>query len=113
LVVTSSFGHRKGTLIFAALCVVDVPIFTSGAFLIGFAIPGGAIDADIEDRTTPEGWKEELLGEGFGEGLRRALRLVGPYEATCEGKVRVNFKARRHYKGQNILCTTPRKVQRT
>ena len=54
LVVTSGLGHRKGALVFTALRVVDVPVFTSGAFLIGFAIPRRAVDADVEDRAT---WK--------------------------------------------------------
>ena len=52
---------------------VDVPVFTSGAFLIGLAVPRGAINADVEDRATPEGWERGLLGEGFGEGLCGAL----------------------------------------
>ena len=41
LVVASSLGHRKGVLIFAVLHAIDVPVFMSGAFLIGFAVPGG------------------------------------------------------------------------
>ena len=75
MVVTSGHGHHKGVLISTALRTVDVPIFTSGAFLIGFAVPRRAVDADVEDCTTPKGWEEKLIGEGFGEGLRRALRL--------------------------------------
>ena len=55
--------------------MVDVSVLTSNAFLLGFAISRRAIDTDVEDRTTPEGWEKELLGEAFGEGLRRALRL--------------------------------------
>ena len=55
--------------------MVDVLILLSNALLLGFAIPRRAVDADVEDRTTLEGWEKELLGEGFGEGLRRALRL--------------------------------------
>ena len=47
----------------------------SDTFLIGFAILRRAVNADVEDRATLEGWEKELLGEGFGEGLRRALRL--------------------------------------
>ena len=73
LVVTSGLGHHKGALIFTALRVVDVPIFTSGVFLIGFAILRRAVDADIEDRATPERRERGLLGDGFGEGLRGAL----------------------------------------
>ena len=41
LVVASGLSHRKGTLVFMALRAVDVPVFTSGAFLIGFAVPRG------------------------------------------------------------------------
>ena len=58
-----------------ALRVVDVLVLPSNALLLDFAILRRAIDADIEDRTTPQGWEKELLGEGFGEGLCRALRL--------------------------------------
>ena len=49
--------------------MVDVSILTSNAFLLGFTIPRRAVDADVEDRTTLEGWKEELLEEGFGVGV--------------------------------------------
>ena len=73
MVVMSGLGHRKGAPIFTALRTVDVPVFTSGAFFIGFAVPRGAVDADVEDRTTPERRERGLLGEGFGEGLRGAL----------------------------------------
>ena len=55
--------------------MVDVLVLTSNTFLLGFAVSRRAIDADVEDCTTPERWEKELLGEGFGEGLRRALRL--------------------------------------
>ena len=47
----------------------------SGAFLIGFAVLGGAIDADIEDHATSERRERGLLSEGFGEGLGGALGL--------------------------------------
>ena len=47
----------------------------SDTFLIGFAILRRAVNADVEDRATLEGWEKELLGEGFSEGLRGALRL--------------------------------------
>ena len=73
LVVTSGLGHRKGTLVFTALRTVDVPVFMSGAFLIGFTVPRGAVDADVEDRATPERRERGLLGERFSEGLRGAL----------------------------------------
>ena len=74
-IILSSLGPRNGCLIFSALCAVDIPVLLSNALLLGFAIPRRAVDADLEDRTTLEGWKDELLREGFGEGLRRALRL--------------------------------------
>ena len=48
-------------------------VLTSDTFFLGFAIARGAVDADVEDRATPEGWENELLDEGFDEGLRRAL----------------------------------------
>ena len=75
LVVASSLGRRRGVVICTTLCVVDVLVLTSGAFLISFAVPRGAIDADVEDRATPERWERGLLGEGFSEGLHRALEL--------------------------------------
>ena len=71
----SSLGPRNGCLVFSTLRAVDVPVLLSNALLLGFAIPRRAVDADVEDHTTPKGWKEKLLGEGFGEGLHRALRL--------------------------------------
>ena len=75
LIIPSSLGPRDGCLIFSSLRAVDIPVLPSNTLLLGFAISGRAVDADVEDRTTPEGWKEKLIGEGFGEGLRRALRL--------------------------------------
>ena len=54
LVVASGLSHHKGALIFTALCAVDVPVFTSGAFLIGVTVPRGAVDADVEDCATPK-----------------------------------------------------------
>ena len=65
LVVMSGLGHRKGA--------VDVPVFTSSAFLIGFAVLRRAVDADVEDRATPKRRERGLLGEGFSEGLCGAL----------------------------------------
>jgi len=73
LVVTSGLGHHKGMLIFMALRAVDVLVFTSGAFLVGFTVPRRAVDADVEDRATPKRRERGLLGEGFGEGLCGAL----------------------------------------
>ena len=58
-----------------ALRAVDVLVLMSDAFLLGFTVLMRAIDADVEDRATLEGWEKELLGEGFGEGLRSSLRL--------------------------------------
>ena len=34
-------GPPKGNLVCSALCVIDVHVLMSGAFLIGFAIPRG------------------------------------------------------------------------
>ena len=52
-------GHRKGNLICSTLCAVDVPILTSGAFLLGFAVPRGAVDADVKDcATTERRWRK-------------------------------------------------------
>ena len=68
-------GHRKGNLVCSALCAVDVLVLTSGAFLLGLAVPRRAVDADVEDRATPERRERKLLGEGFSEGLHRALGL--------------------------------------
>ena len=68
-------GHRKGILVCSTLCAVDVLVLASGAFLLGFAVPRGAVDADVEDCTATEQRERKLLGEGFGEGLRRALGL--------------------------------------
>ena len=66
LIVASSLGHCKSALIFTALRAIGVPVFTSGTFLISFAVPRRAVDADVEDRTTPERREGDLLGEGFG-----------------------------------------------
>ena len=57
------------------MCTVDVLVLMSGAFLLGLAVPRGAVDADVEDCATPERQERGLLGEGLGEGLRGALRL--------------------------------------
>ena len=73
-IILSSLGPCNSCLIFLALRAVDAPVHMSDTFLLGFAVPRRAVDTDVEDHATPEGW-EELLGEGFGEGLCRALRL--------------------------------------
>ena len=54
LVVTSGLSHHKGALVFTTLRAVDVLVFTSGAFLVGFAILRRAVDADVEDCATPK-----------------------------------------------------------
>ena len=54
LQVKLSLGHRKGSLVCLALHIVDVPISTGGAILLGFPFPQGAIDANIEDCATTE-----------------------------------------------------------
>ena len=74
-IIPSSLGPCDGCLVLSPLRVVDVLVLLSSALFLGFAIPRRVVDADIEDRTTPEGWKEKLIREGLGEGLRRALRL--------------------------------------
>jgi len=43
-------GHHEGVLICSALCTVDVLVLVSGAFLLGLAVPRGAISTDVEDR---------------------------------------------------------------
>ena len=73
-IIPSSLGPRNGYLIFSPLGTVDILVLLRNA-LLGFAVPRRAIDTDVEDHTTLEGWKETLLGEGFSEGLYRALRL--------------------------------------
>ena len=55
--------------------MVDVPVNMSGVVLLGFPIPWGAIDANIENSTSSEGWERRLYGGGFGDSLRRALGL--------------------------------------
>ena len=46
-------GHRESNLVCSALRTVDVPILAGGAFL-GFAVPRGAVDADVEDCAATE-----------------------------------------------------------
>ena len=75
LIVKLLLGHRKGNLVWSTLCTVDVLVLTSGAFLLGFTVLRGAIDVNIEDCAAMEWRERKLLGEGFGEGLRRALGL--------------------------------------
>ena len=73
LIVTSSLGHCKSALVFMALRAIDIPVLMSSTFLIGFAVPRRAVNVDVEDHATLERQGRDLLGEGFGEGLRRAL----------------------------------------
>ena len=75
LIIPSSLGPCNGCLVLSPLRAVNVPVLPSNALLLGFAVPRRAVDADVEDCTTPEGWKEKLIRVGFGKGLRRALRL--------------------------------------
>ena len=55
--------------------MVDILVLMSGTFLLGFTVSRGAINADIEDCVAMEQMERKLLGESFGEGLRRALGL--------------------------------------
>ena len=75
LIVKLLLGHRKGNLVCLALCAVDVLVLTSGAFHLGFAVPRGPVDVDVEDCAATERRERKFVGEGFGEGLRRALGL--------------------------------------
>ena len=68
-------GHHKGNLACSVLCAIDVPVLTSGAFLLGLAVLREAVNANVEDHATPERRERKLLGEGFDEGLHRALGL--------------------------------------
>ena len=74
-VILSSLGPRDGCLVFSPLSAVDISVLTSGVFLLGFVVPRGAVDADVEDRATLERRERKLLGEGFGKGLHRTLGL--------------------------------------
>ena len=68
-------GHCEGIVVCLVLCVVDVPVLMSGAFLLGLVVLRGVVDADVEDRVTSERRERKLLDEGFSEGLHRALGL--------------------------------------
>ena len=46
-------GPHKGSLVCSVLRTIDVLILVSGAFL-SFAVPRGAIDADVEDCNAAE-----------------------------------------------------------
>ena len=43
--------------------------------LIGFPVLWRAIDTDIENSASTEGWERRLYGGGFGDSLRRAHGL--------------------------------------
>ena len=55
--------------------MVGVSVDVSYAILIGFSIPWRAIDADIKNPASTEGWKRRLDGSSFDDNLRRALGL--------------------------------------
>jgi len=74
-IIPSSLDLCDGCLVLSPLRAVNVLAFPSSALLLSFVVPRRAVDADVEDCITPEGWEEKLIGEGFDEGLRRALRL--------------------------------------
>ena len=57
------------------LRTVSISIDASYVVLIGFSIPQRAVDADIKNPTSTEGWKRRLGGGSFGDNLRRALGL--------------------------------------
>ena len=57
------------------LRMVGISVDTSGAVLVGFPIPWGAVDADIENPASPEGWERRLNDGGFGDSLHGALGL--------------------------------------
>ena len=55
--------------------MVGVSIDVSYAVLIGFSILWRAVDADIKNPATSEGWERRLDGGSFGDSLHRALGL--------------------------------------
>ena len=55
--------------------MIGIPIDTSDVVLFGFSITWSAVDANIKNPTSIEGWKRRLDGGGFGNNLRRALGL--------------------------------------
>ena len=55
--------------------MVGILVDMSGTVLIGFPVLWGAIDADIENSASMEGWERRLYGGGFSDSLRRALGL--------------------------------------
>ena len=57
------------------LNTVGISIDTSYDVVIGFSILWRAVDADIKNPTSTEGWKRRLDGGSFGDNLCRALGL--------------------------------------
>ena len=55
--------------------MVGISIDTSCAVLIDFPIPRRAIDADIKNPTSMEGWKRRLDDSSFDDNLLKALGL--------------------------------------
>ena len=55
--------------------MVGVPVDMSGAVLVGFSMPWRAVDTDVKNPTSSEGWERRLNGGGFGDSLRGALGL--------------------------------------
>ena len=56
--------------------MIGVSVDMSGAVLVGFPILWGAIDANIENPASSEGWERRLNGSSFGDSLHRALGLI-------------------------------------
>ena len=73
--ITSSLGYHNGGLIRSALRTFGVSIDESCAVLIGFSVPWRAVNADIKNPASSEGWERRLDGGGFGDSIRRALGL--------------------------------------
>ena len=57
------------------LRTVGISVDASYMVLISFSIPWRAIDAEIKNPTSSEGWKRRLDDGGFDDNLRRALGL--------------------------------------
>ena len=55
--------------------MVGVPTDMSGVVLVGVPVSWGAVNADIKNSTSTEGWEKRLYGSGFGDSLCRALGL--------------------------------------
>ena len=54
---------------------LGISIDTSSVVLVGCPNPWGAVDTDIENPTSSEGWERRLNGAGFGDSLCRDLGL--------------------------------------